>query len=386
MHGSQSMTVLQGSPVQAWTPQSGVASNAVLGSEPMCAEVPLHVEPLLAHKMQSLLNKAPQMLQPGTPARPAPNASRLAFHLMAAVIPDKPCGHNSSKAAAADVLHSNRACHASAMQRANPDLARQPATVIGSGSAAFAAPGPPESLPSRLFSACNSLNVSGHHDSIDVQHIVGSLAVAGSRRVSKQAPTCQMQTLSKLLPACTTSQGLQTRRAQTPSADQPLSQALPALAHSATEADEQFGQHDAAATPPWKAASATFASGQIAPHKSLHGGVSAPRQALGAQKRAGTGVTSQGPSTPKPLLKGWQGTGPTAEAQQMERSTKILLQAGEGSKQGDGAHQAWQGVGRPAQAEQGGGREGGECAERPSEDLARAEASGVYTALQTVQV
>lgn len=359
----------------------------------MYAEVPLHVEPLLAHKMQSLLNKAPQVLQPGTPARPAPSASRLAFHLMAAEIPDKPCGHNSSKAAAADVLHSNRACHASAMQRANPDLARQPATVIGSGSAAFAAPGPPESLPSRLFSACNSLNVSGHHDSIDVQHTVGTLAMAGSRRVSEQAPTCQMQALSKLLPACTTSQELQTRHAQTPSADQSLSQALPALAHSATEADEQFGQHsdlalmhDAAATPPQKAASATFASGQIAPHKSLHGGVSAPRQALGAQKPAGTGVTSQGPSTPKPLLEGWQGTGPTAEAQQMERSTEILLQAGESSKQGDGAHQAWQGVGRPAQAEQGGVREGGECAERPSETLARAEASDIYTALQTVQV
>ena len=47
----------------------------------MYAEVPLHVEPLLAHKMQSLLNKAPQVLQPGTPARPAPSASRLAFHL-----------------------------------------------------------------------------------------------------------------------------------------------------------------------------------------------------------------------------------------------------------------------------------------------------------------
>ena len=70
----------------------------------------------------------------------------------------------------------------------------------------------------------------------------------------------------------------------------------------------------------------------------------------------------------------------------MQGSTGILLQAGEGSKQADGAHQAQQGVGRPAQAEQGVGQKGSACAERASEDLAGAEASDVHTALHTVQV
>ena len=359
----------------------------------MCAEVPLHIEPLLANTMQSLLNKAAQALQPGTPARPAPSASRLASQPMAAANPDEPCGRKSSKAAAAEMLHSNRACCASAMGRAHPDLARQPATIIESRSAADPALSSLESPPSGVFSARNSLNVSGHDGGIDVQHIVGSPATAGSSRVPDQDPACQMQILSKLLPACTTSQGMQTWPAQNPSADQPVLQALPALAHSATEADEQLGQHsklatvhDTAAIPHLKAACATLASGQIAPQKTLNGSVSGPRHASGVQEPAGNGITSQGPSTPKPPLKGWPGNRPAAEGQQMDGSTGMMSQAGGCGKQADEAHQAQQGVGRPAQAKQGGGQEGGACAEKASEDLAGAKASDVQTALQTVQV
>ena len=359
----------------------------------MCPEVPLHLELLLAHKMQSLLNKAPRVLQPSTPAQPAPSAVRLASHLMAAAIPNEPCSDNSSMAAGANMPHSNRACYASAMGRASTDPARQPATVIGSGSAAAAAPGSLESLPSGLFSARNSLNVSGHHDSVGMQHIVGSLAMRGSSKVPEEAPACQVQTLSKLLLACTISQGMQTRPAQILSPYLPVSQTLPVQTHSASEASEQHGQHsdvafvhDAAATPHLRLVSATLAFGQVAPQNLLHGSVSAPRHTSGAQKPATKGVTSQAPSAPKPLPEGWPGKGPTAEARQMARSTGILVQAGEGSKQADETRQAQQGVGRPAQAEQGGGEEGGACAERASEDLRGAEASDVHTALQTVQV
>ena len=356
----------------------------------MSAEEPLHDEPQLAHKMQSLLAEAPQVLQPGTPARPAPSALRLAPHLMAAAIPNEPCGRDSSQAAAANMMHSYRACHASATGRTYPDMARQPAIVIGLNSAAITAQGSLESLPSGLFTARNILSASRRHDSIDMLHSVGSPAIAGSSRELDQMPACLRQTLCKLPPASTISQGVQARPAQSPSADHPVSEALPAQAHSVPEADEQWGQlsklapmHDTAATPHPEAASASLASGQTAPLYSLHGGASALRHASGTQKPAGNDGSSHSPSTTEPLREGGPSNRPTAEAWQIDGSAGIQSQAEEGSKQAGEARQAQQGRAWPAQAQQGGAKESGVRTETPSEGLAGGEASDVHIALQT---
>ena len=383
------MTALQGSPSQAGTPQSGVASsapNAARSGRQRRAEVPLHVEPLLAHKMQSLLAEAPQVLQPSTPARPAPSASRPASHLLAAAIANEP--RDSSKAG--EMLHSKSACFALASGGTHPDPARQPTTVIGLGSAAAAAPGSLESLPTGLISVRSSLNASRHHDGTDRR---SRLATVGSSRVPIQAPACQTQTLSELLPAWTSSQGVQAGPARSPSADQPVTQALPAKIDSAPEAGEQRDQHRGVAPvtnteipPPLEAASASLASGQTAPRDSLHGCDSAPGRASCRQKPAGNGGSSQGPSTPELPLEGVPGKGPTVEAQQTDDSAGIPSQAREGCKQGDEVHQAQQSSGRSAPAEQGGCQDGVACTERTSEDLASAEAPDDHTALQTVQV
>ena len=380
------MTALQGGPSQAWTPQSGVAScapNAALSGRQVHAEVPLHVEPLLAHKMQSLLAEAPQVLQPSTPARPAPGASCLASHLIPAAIADEPCGHEGSKAAAGDVPHSNSACFAAALGGTHDDPARQPVTVTRLGSAAAAAPGSLESLPTGLLSVRSSLNASGHHDGTDMLHTVGSPAMAVSSRVPNQALACQRQTLYEMLPACTTSQDVQAGPVQSPSADQPVPQALPAQVPSGPEADERWNQHtgpasmhNTAVPADLQAASASLASGQTAPQDPLHGCDSAPRRASCRQKSAGSGGSSQGPSTPEPPLEGGPGNGPITEAQQTDGRAGILSQARGGSKQ----------AGRSAEAQPGGCQGGVARAERPLEGLASAEASDVHTALQTVQV
>ena len=393
-HGAESMTALQGDPSPAWTPESVVAScapNAVLSSKQVRAEVLLHVQPLLAHKMQSLLAEAPHLLQPCTPARPAPSASRPASHLMAAAIANEPC--NSSKAAAGDMLHSNSACFASALGGAHPDPARQPVTVTGLSSAAAAAPGSLVILPTGLFSTRSSLSASGHHGGTDRLHMAGSPAMAGSSRVPIQALARQKQTLSVLPPACASSQGVQAGPARSPSADQPVPQALPARVHSAPEADEQWDQNSGlapvnnTAVPfPLEAVSANLASGQTAPQDSLHGCDSESRRASCHQKPAGNGGSFQGPNTPEPPLEGGPGNGPAIEVQQTDGSARFLSQASRGSRQADEVPQAQQSAGRSAWAKQGGCRDGVACAEMPPEDLAGAEASHFHTALQTVQV
>ena len=390
-HDTVSMTALQGGPPQVWTPQSVVAlcaPNAALSSRQVRAEVPLHVKPLLAHKMQTLLAEAPQVLQPSTPARPAPSALRPASHLMAAAIANAP--RNSSKAAAGDMPHSNSACFASALGGTHPDPARQPVTVIGLGSAAAAAPGSLESLPTGLFSIRSSLNASGHHGGTDTLHMAGSLAMAGSSRVPVQALACQRQTPPELPPVCASSQGVQAGPAQSPPANQPVPQALPAKFHSAPEADEQWDQNSGLAPvntttvpPHLQAVSANLAFGQTAPQDSLHGSDSEPRRASCHQKPAGNGGSSQGPNTPEPPLEGGPGNGPAIEVQQTDCSARFLSQASRGSKQADEVHEAQQSA---VPAKQGGCQDGVACAKRPSEDLAGAGASDVHAAHQTIQV
>ena len=183
-----------------WTPQSVVAScapNAALSSRQVRAEVPLHVEPVLAHKMQSLLAEAPQLLQPSTPARPAPSASRPASHLLAAAIANEP--RDSSKAAAGDMPHSRSACFASASGGTHPDPARRPTTVIGLGSAAAAAPGSLEILPTGLFSVRSSLNASGHHDGTDRLRNCG---LSGNGRQQQGCPSKHLPARRRLCPSC----------------------------------------------------------------------------------------------------------------------------------------------------------------------------------------
>ena len=364
--------------------------GAVLSSGQVCAGVPLHVEPLLALKMQSLLAETPQVLQPATPARPAPRALHPASHLMAAAVPNEPCSRESSKAAAADMPHINRACSASMMGRAHPDVARPPTTVAGLGSAAIAGPGGPESLHTGLSGACDSLSAKGQHEDTDVLHNVHSPAMAGSSRVPNQAPACQRQTLRQQPAACTSSQGVQALLRQSSSADQPVLQAVHAQAHSTPKAAEQQGQlselapvHDTAATPHLEAASASLASGYTASPKSHHGGASASRHASGAQKPADNDSSAHGQSTPGSWLEGKSQRRPIAEAQQTNGSAGVLSKAREGSKQ---ASKAQQSSAPPAQAEQGEPKEGRALTARPSETHARAGASDIHTALQTVQV